>query len=138
MKRVAFAATTVLLFAGASNAAEIRNAITHSVQLKVNPAVTVTTALPDTYGVSGTNIDVTALGSTGGAGTYDIMTNGAAFSFTETVNQGGNTTTTQTAGTAGSLAGTITTVSGGSVSVTAGGAGTEAIGQTSIELSVFQ
>jgi hypothetical protein len=45
-------------------------------------------------------------------------------------------TTVQTAGTAGSLAGTL---SGTTIpSVTAGGANTEAVGQRSVELSVFK
>jgi hypothetical protein len=139
MKRFAFVATTFLLAAGASNAAEIRNAITTSVQLKVTPAVTVTAPTPDTYAVSGTNIDATSLGGAGkGTGTYEIMTNGAAFSFSESTSSGGISTTTQTGGTTGSLAGTITPGSGTSLTLTAGSIGTEAIGQTSIELSVFQ
>ena len=138
MKRFALVATTVLLAAGASNAAEIRNAITTSVQLKVTPQVTVTTPTAANYSVSGSNIDVTTLGNVGTAGSYDIMTDGAGFSFSETSLAAGTITTTQTGGTTGSLAGTITPGSGTSLTVSAGGAGTEAIGQTSIELSVFQ
>ena len=137
MKRLALLATTVL-FAGATHAAEIRNSITHSVQLKVMPQVVVSTPTASSYGVSGSNIDVTTLGGVGTVGSYDIMTNGAAFSFTENNLAAGTTTTTQSGGTAGSLAGTVNTSSGGSLTVTAGGSGTEAIGQTSIELSVFQ
>ena len=139
MRQFAFVATTFLLAAGASNAAEIRNSITTSVQLKVTPAVTVTAPTPDSYAASGTNIDVTSLGGAGkGTGTYEIMTNGAAFSFSESASSGGISTTTQTGGTTGSLAGTITPGSGTSLTLTAGSIGTEAIGQTSIELSVFQ
>jgi len=138
MKRFVLVATTVLLAAGASNAAEIRNSITNSVQLKVDPAITISTNTAGAYSVSGSNIDVTTLGRIGSAGTYDIMTNGAGFSFSENNLTAGQTTTTQTGGTASGLAGTINTGSGGSLTVTAGGAGTQAIGQTSIELSVFQ
>jgi outer membrane protein W len=137
MKRLALLATTVL-FAGASNAAEIRNSITHSIQLKVAPQVVVSTPTADSYSVSGSNVDVTTLGKIGTAGSYAIDTNGAAFSFTETELTAGTTTTTQSGGTAGNLAGTINTTAGGSLTVTAGGSGSEAIGQTAIELSVFQ
>ena len=138
MKQFAFVATTFLLAAGASNAAEIRNSITTSVQLKVTPQVTVTTPTASSYNVSGSNIDVATLGKAGTAGSYDIMTNGAGFSFSETSLAAGTVTTTQTGGTTGSLAGTITPGSGTSLTLTAGSIGTEAIGQTSIELSVFQ
>jgi hypothetical protein len=138
MKRFVLVATTVLLAAGASNAAEIRNNITSSVQLKVDPTVTLTTDTAGSYGVSGTNIDVTTLGRVSSAGVYDIQTNGSAFSFSETTLTAGQTTTVQTGGTAAGLAGTLTTGNGGSLTVTAGGSGTQAIGQTSIELSVFQ
>lgn len=137
MKRIALLATTVL-FAGATHAAEIRNSITNSVQLKVDPAISVTSAMPDTYAVSGSNIDVQTLGGLGTAGVYAIDTNGGAFSFSETSSTGGTTSTTQSGGTAGSLAGTITTVGGGAITLTPGGSGTQAIGQTAIELSVFQ
>lgn len=137
MKRVALLATTVL-FAGATHAAEIRNSITHSIQLKVAPQIVVSTPTADNYSVSGNNIAVTTLGKVGTAGSYSISVDGAAFSFSETKLNAGTTTTTQSGGTAGSLAGTISTVGAGALTVTAGGAGTEAIGQTSLELSVFQ
>jgi len=136
MKRFAFLATTVL-FAGATHAAEIRNSITDSVQLKVAPTVTVTTPTSAQYSVSGTNIDVTTLGTvSGGIGVYDINTNGQAFQFSETLAAAGTETQVQTGGSAGGLAGTLSPT--GVATVTAGGSGSEGIIQRSIELSVFQ
>lgn len=136
MKRLALLATTVLL-AGAATAGEIRNSITDSVQLKVAPTVTVTTPTSAQYSVSGTNIDVTTLGSTtGGLGSYDISTNGQAFQFSETRGVAGTETQVQTGGSAGALAGTLSST--GVATITAGGSGSEGIIQRSIELSVFQ
>jgi hypothetical protein len=91
------------------------------------------------------------------AGSYDIGTDSQAFSFSESANVGdvavtsqgticattgkvltpniyGNTTQSQ-GGTAGNLAGTLSGT--GIPTVTAGGAGTTAIGQRTVELSVF-
>jgi hypothetical protein len=138
MKRLALLATTVLLAAGASNAAEIRSSLTSSVQLKVAPQLTVTTPTAASYSVSGSNIDAATLGGIGVTGSYSVDAKGAAFSFSETSLTAGTVTTTQTGGTAGSLAGTIGGFGGDALTLTAGGAGTEAIGQTAIELSVFQ
>ena len=90
MKRLAFLATTVL-FAGATHAAEIRNSITHSVQLKVTPQIVVSTPTADSYSVSGNNIQVTTLGGVGTAGSYDIHTDGAAFSLSENTLAAGTT-----------------------------------------------
>jgi hypothetical protein len=135
MKRLALLATTVL-FAGATHAAEIRNVITDSVQLTVNPTVTVTTPTSATYSVSGTNVDVTTLGKVGTAGSYDIFTNGQAFSFSETTAVAGTSTQVHTAGTAGTLAGALSPT--GVATITAGGPGSEGVIQRSIELSVFQ
>ena len=91
------------------------------------------------------------------AGSYDISTDGQSFTFSETATIGDVPVTSQTVlttdgpvaspnlygesiqtqgGTAGALAGTL---SGTSIpTVTAGGPGTSAIGQRTIELSVFQ
>ena len=142
MKRILFLATTALLATGVTqsvHAAEIRSAITQSVQLKVVPSVTVTTPTAASYAVSGSNIDVTTLGKIGTAGSYDVSgKNGEPFSFSEASLSAGSVTQTQSGGTAGALAGTISVGGGGGLTVTAGGAGTEAIGQTSVELSVFQ
>ena len=91
------------------------------------------------------------------AGTYSVKTDGQAFSFTESALVGDTVVTSQSAigsggtvgtpnlysnalqyqgGTAGSLAGTISGT--GIPTVTAGGAGTTAIGQRTVELSVFK
>ena len=135
MKKVALLATTVL-FAGATHAAEIRNVITDSVQLNVTPQVTITTPSSATYSVSGTNIDVTTMGGVGNAGVYTIDNAGQAFSLSESKATAGNITQTQTGGTAGSLAGTLSNTGVGTI--TAGSAGSEALLQRSIELTVFE
>ena len=89
-------------------------------------------------------------------GAYDINTTGSAFSFSETWNQGDATapigtgvdvssgvvvdmpaygeTLTMSGGVAGSLAGTVT--SAGVVTITAGGAGTSAIGSMESALTI--
>ena len=90
-------------------------------------------------------------------GSYSVTNAGQAFTFSESANIGDVVVTEQTAtsnvgrfnepnlygdsttyagGYAGALAGTLTT--DGVPTVTAGGAGTTAIGQRSIELTVFQ
>ena len=153
MKKVALLAPLFLMspvFAG-----EITSTITDSVQLNVNGAAVQSTRMGDSYGVSGTNITVTTLGGAGSTGTYGINNDGEAFTFNETnytadtavtsqtVTSGvisspnlyGNSTT-QTGGDAGNLAGTLSAT--GVPTVTAGGAGTSAVGQRTIELSVFQ
>ena len=155
------------LFAtGSAASAEIRSTIVDSVQLTVEGPAVQSTRIGSTYSVSGSNISVTALGGLTGAsstapatisaGTYGINTDGQAFSFSESSNIGDVAVTSQSTlgsdgqvstpniygdtvqsqgGTAGSLAGTL---SGTSIpTVTAGGAGTTAIGQRSVELSVF-
>jgi hypothetical protein len=148
MKRLLF--TFSLFFAIPTSAAEITSKITDSVQLKVDAAASQAIRVGGQYSVSGTNIQSSTFGGVGGAGTYSINTSGQAFTFSETslsadtvpnsVSTGaiapyGNVTSTA-AGSAGSLAGTL---SGTSVpTVTAGGAGTTATGQRSIELSVFK
>ena len=119
------------------------------------------------YSVSGSNVSVTTLGGLTGASTtapatisassYDINTDGQAFAFSESSTVGDVAVTTQSSlssggrvdtpniygdttqyqgGTPGSLAGTLTPT--GVATVTAGGAGTTAIGQRTVELSVFQ
>jgi hypothetical protein len=131
-----FLLTAILLFGSSASAAEITSRITDSVSLKVNPQITITEPSSASYTVSGSNIDVTTLGGVGTAGVYAINTNGQAYTFSETSAAAGTITTVQTAGTAGSLAGTL---SGTTIpSVTAGGANTEAVGQRSVELSVFK
>jgi hypothetical protein len=145
--------------------ADITHKIQSSVSLSVDGAGSVATRIPSSMAVSGNNVTLgtapklsaltsgTALGYTPGA--YSITTAGDAFSYSEsyiegddvpsvlstTVNTGlvpalpafGSTTTTS-GGVAGSLAGTIAT--DGALSITAGGAGTSAIGQVIQELTI--
>ena len=149
------------------SAAEITSRITDSVQLTVDGPTVQSTRIGSTYSVSGTNVSVTTLGGlTGGsatapatvsAGSYSQYTDGASFTFSESTTIGDTPVTSQSTlgtggtvatpniygdttqyqgGTAGNLAGTI---SGNTTpTVTAGGAGTTAIGQRTVELSVFQ
>ena len=94
------------------------------------------------------------------AGSYSVTNDGDAFTFSETATIGDVPVTTQgqltnngrfadpqlygesttvIGGTAGTLAGTIGGAHGGTIPhVTAGGPGTSAIGQRTIELSVFK
>ena len=139
-----------LFFITPVSAAEITSKITDSIQLKVDAAASQAIRVGAQYSASGTNIQSSAFGGVGGAGTYDINTAGQAFTFSESLIEAdttpasvstgaiapyGNITSTA-AGTAGTLAGTL---SGTSVpTVTAGGSGTTATGQRSIELSVFK
>ena len=147
-------------------AREIKSTIIDSVQLTVDGPALQTTRVGGQYTVSGNNINVTTLGGLDGsftngapdhtAGSYAINTNGQAFTFSESITLGDTTVVDQAAltsggrvdepvlygdstqyqgGTAGTLAGALTPT--GISTVTAGGAGTTAIGQRSIELSVF-
>jgi hypothetical protein len=149
------------------SAGEITSRITDSVQLTVDGPMVQSTRVGSTYNVSGSNITVTTLGGLTGssttapatisAGSYSIDTDGQAFTFSESQTVGdvavtsqsslssggrietpniyGNTTQYQ-GGTPGSLAGTLSAT--GTPTVTAGGSGTTAIGQRTVELSVFQ
>jgi len=153
MKRLLLAFS--LFFAIPVNAAEITSRITDSVQLNVEGAAVQSTRIGASYSVSGTNIQSTSFGGVGGAGTYDINTAGQAFSFSESLNTADVDVTSQTVtggvigspnlygdsvtqvgGDKGSLAGTLSTT--GVPTVTAGGAGTTATAQRTIELSVFK
>ena len=164
MKRLILAFSLFLttpVFAG-----EITHKIVDSVQLTVDGAASAATRIGSSYSVSGSNIDVTTLGgltapasATAAAtqiqGSYDVNTAGQAFSFSEsfTVGDAVSNGTTVTSGVVSSLPsfGSVTTSSGGVAgslagslsgtgvpTVTAGGAGTQAVGQRSIELSVFK
>lgn len=149
-----------------ANATEITSRITDSVQLVVDGPMVTSTRVGSSYSVSGSNINVTTLGgmTTGSNtappvltdGTYAINTNGQAFTFSESSMVGDVAVTSQSSlssggrietpniygstsqyqgGTPGSLAGTISGT--GIPTVTAGGSGTSAIGQRTVELSVF-
>ena len=150
------------------SAAEITSRITDSVQLTVDGPTLQSTRIGSSYNVSGSNISVTTLGGLSNpsgsgaaavtAGTYDINTDGQAFTFSESATLGDTTVTSQSTicsttgrvltpnlygnttqyqgGTAGNLAGALSGT--GVPTVTAGGAGTTTIGQRTVELSVFQ
>jgi hypothetical protein len=144
--------------------ADITHRIQSSVSLSVDGAGSVATRVPSALAVSGNNVTLgtvpslsshtagTALGYTPGA--FTVTTAGDAFSYSESYTEGdnvpsvlsttvtsgvvpalpvfGNTTTTS-GGVASTLAGTIAT--DGAISITAGGAGTSAIGQVIQELT---
>ena len=165
MKKVALLAAPFLMMSPVS-AGQINSIITDSVQLTVDGPALQSTRIGSSYSVSGSNISVTTLGgltggtataaATAGSSSYDINTDGQAFTFSESITVGDTPVTSQdtlagglftdpnlygdsitnTGGTAGSLAGTLSAT--GIPTVTAGGAGTTAIGQRTIELSVFQ
>ena len=167
MKRVLLALAGVTFFVSPVSAAQITSRIVDSVQLTVDGPSVTSTRLGSTYSTSGSNVTATNLGGLHGGsataaptitvGSYEQTTDGQAFSFYESGFIGDTPVTEQTAmssggridtpnlygsstqwqgGTAGTLAGTLTV--GGVPTVTAGGAGTTAIGQRTVELSVFR
>ena len=143
--------------------ADIHHAITTSTQLTVNAAATQAQRIGSSFSVSGSNIDTTD-GTTAGTVSAGTITSGvyspgaiaatqdtagAAFSFSQSYTQAdavptsapsvgavGNfsNVTSTAAGVAGSLAGTIT--SAGVLTLTAGGAGTSAIGSMESGLTI--
>ena len=161
MKRTLLVLGVTLL--GLPAQADITHKIQSSIQLSVDGAGSVAAKIPSTYSVSGSNI---TLDTAGGLGTltagsavgytpadYSVTTAGDAFSYTESFIEGDDTpsattvtsgvvsslpmlgsTTTTSGGVAGDLDGTID--SGGALSITAGGAGTTAIGQVIQELTI--
>ena len=159
----------LLLLLAAPASADMTHNITTSTQLTVNGAYTDASRIGSTYTVSGSNIKVaddahfgklTAGTATAAAtldvGAYDVNTAGAAFSFSESWNQGDAVNAigsgvdvtsgvvadmpaygevlTMSGGVAGTLAGTIT--SAGVVTLTAGGANTSAIGSVVTSVTV--
>jgi hypothetical protein len=153
MKRLAFIFSLFLVTP--VSAAEITSKIVDSVQLSVQGAAVQSNRVGGSYSVSGSNINVTTLGGVGGSGSYGINTNGGAFSFSETsvtadtvvTNQSATSgtitspnlysnSTTQLGGDKGTLSGTLSPT--GTATVTAGGSGTNATAQRSVELSVFK
>ena len=153
MKRLLLAFS--LFFTTPAFAGEITHKIVDSVQLGVQGAAVQSTRVGGQYTVSGSNINVTTLGGVGSTGSYAINTNGSAFTFSESTITADTVVTSQSAasgtiaapnlysdsttqlgGSAGTLAGTL---SGTTVpTVTAGGPGTTATAQRTIELSVFK
>lgn len=146
--------------------------MTSSTQLTVDGAYTISERGASTYSVSGSNIKVASAddhfgklvapasataAATLDAGTYDVNTAGAAFSFQESFIGGDaayavgsgvdvsagviadlpvfSKTTSYSGGVAGNLAGTV--LSNNTNTCTAGGAGTTCIGQFVTELSIL-
>ena len=164
MKASIFAFAMLLMTAGASNAGGLVTKHSSSVQLTVDAARATATRIGSSYSISGSNIDTTD-GSTAGTVSAGTITSGvyspgtiaatqdtagAAFSFSQSYTQadavptsaatlGANpnfgSLTTYAAGTKDTLAGTVT--SAGVLTVTAGGAGTSAIGQFVSEITVI-
>ena len=163
MKKALLALAVSLLSAPAQ--ADITHKISSSVSLTVDGAGSVATRIPSSMAVSGSNVTLgtvptlsshtagTALGYTPGA--FTITTAGDSFSYSESYTEGDNvpsllsttvtsgvvpslpiygSTTSTSGGVAGTLAGTIDT--GGALTITAGGAGTTAIGQVIQELTI--
>ena len=154
----------ILMAAPAANAGGLVHKMSSSVQLTVDSARTTATRLGSQYSISGSNVNTTD-GTTAGtisAGTLSSgiyapgtisatqKTAGEAFSFSSSYLQGdavptsaptvgtvGNfsSQTSYTAGVAGDLAGTIAT--DGGIAITAGGAGSTAVGQFVSEITVI-
>ena len=164
MKKALLAFGMVLMTTSAANAGGLVHKMSSSVQLTVDTARSTATRLGSQYSVSGSNVNTTD-GSTAGtvsAGTITSgiyapgtiaatqATDGEAFSYSASFLQGDaiptsaattgaipnfGSVTSYTAGTAGDLAGTIAT--DGGISLTAGGAGTSAVGQFVSEITVI-
>ena len=154
----------ILMAAPAANAGGLVHKMSSSVQLTVDSARSTATRLGSQYSVSGSNVNTTD-GTTNGtisagtitSGVYSPgtisatqATAGEAFSFSSSFLQGdavptsapavgavGNfgSITSYAAGTAGDLAGTIAT--DGGIAITAGGAGSTAVGQFVSEITVI-
>ena len=154
----------LLMTATAANAGGLVTKHSSSVQLTVDAARSTATRLGSSFSISGSNIDTTD-GSTAGTVSAGTITSGvynpgtiaatqdtagAAFSFSQSYTQADalptsaatvgaipnfGSVTSYNAGTAGDLAGTVT--SAGVLTVTAGGAGTSAVGQYVTEVTVI-
>ena len=152
----------LFLFAAPAHA-DLMHSITTSTQLNVNAAATQAERIGSSFSISGNNVDTTdgTTASTVSVGTITSGvyapgtiaatqdTAGAAFSFSQSYTQAdaiptsaptvgtvGNfcSVTSTAAGAKDTLAGTIT--SAGVVTITAGGAGTSAIGSVVTEVTV--
>ena len=150
--------------APAANAGGLIHKMSSSVQLTVDAARSTATRLGSQYSISGSNVNTTD-GTTAGTISTGSLTSGIyapgaisatqktageAFSFSASYMQGdavptsapavgaiGNfgSVTSYAAGSAGDLAGTIAT--NGGITLTAGGAGTSAVGQFVSELTII-
>ena len=164
MKKALLAFGMVLMTTGTANAGGLVHKMSSSVQLTVDTARSTATRLGSQYSVSGSNVS-TSDGTNSGAlsagtissGVYDPgtitatqATSGEAFSYSASFLQGDaiptsaatvgavpnfGSVTSYASGSAGSLAGTITT--DGGITLTAGGAGTSAVGQFVSEITVI-
>ena len=161
MKSVLILAALVLAAAPAK--ADLTHRIQSSVSLTVDAAASAATRIGSSYSVTGNNITLDTAGGlsslTAGSAVgytpaaYSVTTAGDAFSFTEAFTEGDATpsATTVTSGVAGSLPmlGNTTTTAGGVaglldgsiasdhvISLTAGGAGTSAVGQMVTEIKI--
>ena len=154
----------LLMTASAANAGGIVSKHASSVQLSVDAARSVSTRIGSSFSISGSNIDTTD-GSTAGTVSAGTITSGvynpgtiaatqdtagSAFSFSQSYTQADavptaavslgtapnfSSVTSYAAGDNTSLAGTVT--SAGLITVTAGGAGSSAIGQFVSEITVI-
>ena len=164
MKRLIPLIMVLMAAPTAANAGGLVHKMSSSVQLTVDSARTTATRLGSQYSVSGSNVNTTD-GTTAGTVSAGTLTSGVyspgtisatqatageAFSFSSSYLQGdavpsaaptvgavGNfsSQTSYTAGTAGNLAGTIAT--DGGIAITAGGAGSTAVGQFVSEITVI-
>tara|TARA_B100002019_G_scaffold129241_1_gene111215 strand:- start:4295 stop:4792 length:498 start_codon:yes stop_codon:yes gene_type:complete len=164
MKRAFFAFSMLLMTATAGQAGGIVSKHATSVQLTVDAARSVSTRIGSSFSISGSNIDTTdgSTANTVSAGTITSGvynpgtiaatqdTPGSAFSFSQSYTQADavpaaavslgsapnfSSVTSYAAGDNTSLAGTVT--SAGVLTVTAGGAGSSAIGQFVSEITVI-
>jgi hypothetical protein len=166
MKRIIVPFVMLMMTTTAANAGGLVTKHATSVQLTVDAARTTASRLGNSYSISGTNVgtsDGTTAGmlSTGAitSGVYAPgtitanqlnATDGEAFSFSTSFTQGDalsqsapsigavsnfSSQTSYAAGTAGDLAGTIG--QDGGIAITAGGAGSTAIGQFVSEITVI-
>ena len=135
-----------------------------SVQLNVNAAQSTASRIGSTYSISGSGVNTTDGNTAGTISTGTITSgvlapgaiaatqasNGNAFSYSQSYTQADavpqsaatvgaipnfSSVTSTAAGSAGDLAGTITTA--GAITLTAGGAGTSAVGQLVSEITVI-
>ena len=157
----------ILMAAPAANAGGLVHKMSSSVQLTVDSARSTATRLGHQMSISGNNVTTTDGTTSGVVGNAVLMTSdgftgassvvtasqatsGESFSFSASYLQGDaipssaptvgdvpnfGSVTSYTAGTAGSLAGTIGT--DGAISITAGGAGSTAVGQFVSEITVI-
>ena len=156
-------AALALALAPPAYAGSITHRLQSSVQLSVDAAATQASRIGSTYSIQGNNIKLDTAGGLGAltagaavgysAAGYSIINAGESFSLTESYIEGDakatnltigsgvaaalpvlGSTTSFAGGVAGTLAGTID--SAGTLTLTAGGAGTQGLGQFTSEIQV--